>query len=72
VLGLSAVEGFFAKLALRRLKRGVFRSVVDFQVAINRFGAGTNADPEPFIWTADSKRVFAAVKHGKETLESVH
>jgi hypothetical protein len=34
---LNAVEGFFAKLTRRRLKRGVFRSLVDLQVAINRF-----------------------------------
>src|SRR3990172_5563763 len=29
--GLPMVEGFFAKLTRRRLKRGVFRSVVDLQ-----------------------------------------
>ena len=32
---LNAVEGFFAKLTKRRLKRGVFRSVTDLQAAIN-------------------------------------
>ena len=69
---LNAVEGFFAKLTRRRLKRGVFRSVVDLQVAINRFVAETNADPKPFVWTADLKRVLAAVKRGKQTLESLH
>jgi transposase len=41
---LNAVEGFFAKLSRRRLKRGVFRSVVDLQAAINRFLAETNND----------------------------
>src|ERR1700719_1417259 len=69
---LNAVEGFFATLTKRRLKRGVFRSVVDLQVAINRFVAETNADPKPFLWTADPKRVLAAVKRGKQTLESLH
>ncbi len=34
---LNAVEGFFAKLSKRCLKRGVFRSIVDPQLAINRF-----------------------------------
>ena len=38
---LNAVEGFFAKLSKRRLKRGVFHSVVDLQAAINRFLAET-------------------------------
>ncbi len=69
---LNAVEGFFAKLTRRRLKRGVFRSVADLQAAINRFLAETNSDPKPFIWTADPKRVLAAVNRGKQTLESVH
>src|SRR5213083_779171 len=52
---LNAVEGFFAKLTRQRLQRGVFRSVVDLQLAINRFVADTNADPKPFVWTADPK-----------------
>ena len=40
---LNAVEGFFAKLAKRRLKRGVFHSLVDLQAAINRFLAENNS-----------------------------
>jgi transposase len=69
---LNAVEGFFAKLAKRRLKRGVFHSVVDLQAAINRFIDETNNDPKPFVWTADPERVIAAVKRGQQTLESLH
>jgi transposase len=69
---LNAVEGFFAKLTRRRLQRGVFRSLADLKAAISRFLAETNSDPKPFAWTADPKRVLAAVKRGKQTLESVH
>ena len=69
---LNAVEGFFAKLTRRRLKRGVFRSVADLQAAINRFVTETNSDPKPFVWTANPKRILAAVKRGKETLELIH
>ena len=69
---LNAVEGFFAKLTRQRLKRGVFRSLEELKVAINRFVAVTNADPKPFVWTADPNRVLAAVKRGKQTLESIH
>src|SRR6202035_1102828 len=58
---LNAVEGFFAKLTKRRLKRGVFRSVVELQTAINRFVAEANHDPKPFVWTADPDKIFAAV-----------
>src|SRR5262249_46084546 len=69
---LNAVEGFFAKLTRRRLARGIFRSVEELKNAINRFIAETNGDPEPFVWTADPRRVLAAVKRGKQALESVH
>ena len=69
---LNAIEGFFAKLTRRRLKRGVFRSVVDLQAAINRFVAETNAEPKPFLWTADPNRVIAAVRRGKLVIESLH
>jgi transposase len=69
---LNAVEGFFAKLAKRRLKRGVFRSIVDLQSAINRFLDETNDDPHPFTWTADPDKIIAAVKRGHQVLDSIH
>ena len=73
VLGaLNAVEGFFAKLAKQRLKRGVFRGVVDLQVAINRFVAETNHDPKPFTWTADPDKIIAAVRRGHQVLDWIH
>ena len=69
---LNAVETLFSRLTRRRLKRGVFRSIVDLQAAINRFLAETNADPKPFVWTAHPDRVIAAVRRGIQALESVH
>ena len=51
---LNAVEGFFAKLTRRRLKRGVFRSLVELQAAINRFIAETNHESGPQIPTKSS------------------
>lgn len=69
---LNAVEGFFAKLTRRRLKRGVFRSVVDLQAAINRFLRETNDDPKPFVWTADPDKIIAAVRRGHQMLDSIH
>jgi transposase len=69
---LNAVEGFFAKLSRRRLKRGVFRSVRELQAAINRFLDETNNDPKPFTWTADPDKIIAAVKRGHQLLDSIH
>jgi transposase len=69
---LNAVEGFFAKLARRRLKRGVFRSIVELQTAINRFLAETNDNPKPFTWTADPDKIIAAIRRGHQVLDSIH
>jgi transposase len=69
---LNAVEGFFAKLTKRRLKRGVFRSIVDLQAAINRFLAEHNSAPKPFAWTADPDKIIAAVRRGHQVLDSIH
>ena len=69
---LNAVEGFFAKLARRRLKRGVFHSVVDLQAAINRFVDQHNRNPKPFVWRADPNDIIAARSRGFQALESIH
>ena len=69
---LNAVEGFFAKLTKRRLKRGAFCSIADLQAAINRFLKETNDDPKPFVWTADPDKIIAAVRRGYQTLDLIH
>jgi hypothetical protein len=69
---LNAVEGFFAKLTRRRLRRGVFHSLVALQEAINRFVAEANADPRPFRWTRNPDQIIAAVKRGHQALRSLH
>jgi transposase len=68
---LNAVEGFFATLTKRRLKRGVFRSVADLQAAINRFLDHHNAHSKPFEWTADPDKIIAAVRRGHQALVSI-
>ena len=69
---LNAVEGFFAKLSKRRLKRGVFHSIVDLQATINRFVKETNQMPKPFSWTANPDKIIAAVRRGHQVLDSIH
>ena len=69
---LNAVEGFFAKLTKRRLKRGVFASIVELQAAINRFLAETNADPRPFVWTAKPEHILEKVRRGNQALDQIH
>jgi transposase len=69
---LNAVEGFFAVLTKRRLKRGVFKGVVDLQTAINRFVSDHNQEPRPFIWTADPDKIIAAASRGHHVLASIN
>jgi len=69
---LNAVEGLFALLTKRRLRRGVFRSVRELKDAIHSFLAETNAHPTPFIWTKDPDKIIAAVRRGHQVLDSVH
>jgi transposase len=49
---INAVEGLFATLTKRRLKRGVFRSIIELNQAIRDYLDAHNADPNPFRWTA--------------------
>lgn len=65
------MEGFFAILTRRRLKHGVFRSVVDLQVAINRYIGEHNQTTKPFIWRADPDAIIAARNRGVQALESI-
>jgi transposase/transposase-like protein len=60
---LNAVETFFSALTRQRLKRGVFRSIVDLQAAINRYLDEHNADPKPFTWTATPASIIAKLDH---------
>jgi transposase len=70
---LNAVEGFFAKLSRRRLKHGVFHSLVDLQAAINRFIAEHNeTEAKKFIWRADPDDIIAARNRGFQALETIH
>jgi transposase len=68
---LNAVETFFSRLTRRRRKRGVFHSIVDLQAAINRYIAENNAEPKPFVWTADPDVVLGKVNRGTRALASV-
>jgi transposase len=65
---LNAVEGFFSTLSRRRLKRGVFRSVVELQTAINRYLAEHNDAPTPFRWTKSADTILEKLHHPNESV----
>jgi transposase len=69
---LNAVEGFFAVLTKRRLRRGSFSSLVDLQAAINRYLDEHNTNPKPFVWTAEPDGIIEKVRRGYQASRSVH
>ena len=69
---LNLVERFFAEITRKRIRRGVFHSVVDLQMAINDYLDQHNADPKPFVWTASASSIIEKVNRGKQALESQH
>ena len=56
---LNAVENFFSKITRQRIRRGVFRSIVDLQAAIHAYLAEHNANPKPFVWTKPADAILA-------------
>ncbi len=60
---MNAVETFFSALTRRRLRRGVFASVVELQAAINRYIAEHNDDPKPFTWTKTADQIITKLNH---------
>src|SRR5215813_5996921 len=45
----------------QRIRRGVFRSVVDLQAAINAYLAEHNDNPTPFVWTKSAEAILASL-----------
>lgn len=66
---LNAVEGFFAKLTRKRLRRGSFRGGVDLRAAIHRFITEHNRTAKRLVWTADPDRIIASVNKAKKISE---
>ena len=68
---LNMVERFFRDLTVKRLRRGVFRSVDELVAAIDDYIAQHNEHPTPFIWTATASDILEKVKRGRAALHKV-
>jgi transposase len=68
---LNMVERFFRDLSENRIKRDSFTSVAELELTIDLYIAAHNADPKPFIWTADAKDILAKVTRAKKALATV-
>jgi transposase len=62
---LNMVERFFRDITDKRIRRGVFKSVAELEVAINEYIAAHNVKPKPFIWTAKASDILAKVTRAR-------
>jgi transposase len=68
---LNMVERFFRDLTVKRLRRGVFRDVMELVTAIDDYVDHHNERPKPFIWTASAKDILEKVKRAQKALINV-
>jgi transposase len=59
---LNLVERWFAGLTDKRIRRGVFRSTKELEIAIKDYLDLSNDDPKPFIWTKTADQILESIK----------
>lgn len=62
---LNMVERFFRDLTTNRLRRGVFTSVPDLELALHDYVRVHNRDPKPFIWTKSASDILEKVTRAR-------
>lgn len=69
---LNLVERWFAEITRKRIRRGVFSSVKDLEVAIYDYIKHNNTAPQPFVWTKKADEIIAKVNRCKAILKTGH
>jgi transposase len=67
---LNMVERFFRDLTVNRLRRGVFRSILELIEALDAYVDAHNETPKPFIWTKKATDILAKVIRARAALNS--
>ncbi len=62
---------FFRDLPVNRLRRGVFRDVMELVDATGNYVGQHNENPKPFIRTAKATDILEKVKRSRKTLLTV-
>lgn len=58
---LNLVERFFSEITTKRIRRGVFRSVMELLSAIDEYLELYNRNPKPFIWTKTADDIITKI-----------
>ena len=70
---INLVERWFALLTEKQLRRGIHRSTVALEAAIEQFIAINNEAPKPFIWTKSADEILASIgRFCRRTSDSGH
>jgi len=59
---LNLVERFFGKITDERIRRGVFRSVLELIEAIHDHIEAHNRNPKPFVWVKTADEILAKLE----------
>jgi transposase len=59
---LNLVERFFGKITDERIRRGVFRSVLELIEAIHDYIDAHNQNPKPFVWVKTADEILAKLE----------
>jgi len=68
---LNMVERWFRDLTTRRIRRDSFGSVEALIRTIQAYIAHHNADPRPFVWTADLKDILPKIVRAHAALDTI-
>ncbi len=68
---LNQVERFFAEITRNAIRRGVFKSALELEVAIDDYLAKHNQTPQPFVWTATAQGILEKVDRARNALNHV-
>ena len=55
---MNLVEGFFADITEKRIRRGAFRSVRELEDAITQYLDAHNENPKPFVLATTAEEIF--------------
>lgn len=59
---MNQVERWFAGITAKRIRRGSFTSVPQLEKAIREYLDHTNANPKPFVWTANADLILGKIQ----------
>jgi len=68
---LNLVEGFFAEITLKRIRRGSYTSVGDLEAANYDYLGQHNTRPKPFTWTKTAEDILTRERRALDKLDEI-